>query len=152
MSLGTSKKLYDMRDALGDSIVAAAIGWTADTIVIKRQTDLWNDVATAIQCSANGAVLHIGVAEGTVTEDTGLEMDITLTLTIMCFPQVADSAIPEETLWESLVKHVHDLRLFSTDSYAYRFRFKSFTDVEITLEDGPRYLGRQSVFTRRLSL
>lgn len=152
MSLGTSKKLYDMRDALGDSIIAAAIGWTADTILIKRQTDLWNDVATAIQCSKNGAVLHIGVAEGAATEEAGLEMDVTLALTILCLPQLTDGAIPEETLWEDLVKHVHDLRLVSTDPYAYRFRFKSFSDIEIDSDRGTAYLGRQTVFIRKLSL
>ena len=152
MSMGTSKKLYDMRDALGDSIIAAAIGWTADSVIIKRQTDLWNDVATAIQCSKNGAVLHIGTADGKVTEDTGLEMDLTLSLTILCLPQVLDGAIPEETLWEDLVKHVHDLRLAATDPYAYRFRFQSFSDIEIEADHGTAYLGRQSVFIRRLSL
>ena len=152
MSVGTSKKLYDIRAALAASIIAADIGWTADIIILKRQTDLWNDVATAIATSDNDAVLHIGVAEGAVTEDTGLEMDLTLSLTILCRPQPAKGAIPEETLWESLVKHVHDLRLAATDSYAYRFRFKSFSDIEIESDHGTAYLGRQTVFVRRLSL
>lgn len=144
-------QLYDMREALRDSIIAAGIGWTADTILLKRQTDLWNDVATAISASAAGAVLHIGVAEGNSTEDDGLEMEVTVPLTILCLPQCDDGATPEEDLWEALVTHVHDLRLGS-EPFGYRFRFQSFTDLEIDADGGTGYLGRQTVFKRNLSL
>lgn len=144
-------KLYDMRADLAAAIIAANIGWTAQTILIKRQADLWNDVATAIHCSKSGAILHIGIAEGKSTEDNSLEMDVTIPLTILCLPQVEEDATPEEDLWEALVQKVHDLRL-GNDAYAYRFRFKSFTDLEIEADGGTGYLGRQTVFERRLSL
>lgn len=146
-------KLYDMREALADSIIAANIGWTADTVLIKRQTDLWNDVATAISASgSSGAVLHIGVAEGDAQGEDDLEMEVTVPLTILILPQCApDGATPEEDLWEALVKHVHDLRLGSLP-HAYRFRFRSFSDVEIEADGGTGYLGRQTVFVRKLSL
>jgi hypothetical protein len=144
-------KLYDIRAALAASIVAADIGWTADSIVIKRQTDLWNDVATAIAGTANGAVLHIGVAEGSSTEEDGLEMEVTVPLTILCLPQVDEDATPEEDLWEALVLHVHDLRLGEAH-HSYRLRFKSFTDLEIEADGGTGYLGRQTVFVRKLSI
>ena len=144
-------KLYDMRADLAASIIAADIGWTADTIILKRQTDLWNDVATSICASAAGAVLHIGVAEGRSSEEDGLELEITVPLTILCLPQVEEGATPEEDLWEALVSHVHDLRL-GTDHHAYRFRLKSFTDLEIEADRGTGYLGRQTVFTRKLSI
>jgi hypothetical protein len=144
-------KLYDLREALAASIVTADIGWAAGDIILRRQTDLWNDVATAIAGSKNGAVLHIGVAEGDSTEEDGLEMNVTVPLTILCLPQVLQDAAPEEDLWEALVKHVHDLRL-SADSFYYRFRFKSFSDVEIEADGGTGYLGRQTVFQRKLSL
>lgn len=144
-------KLYDMREALAASIIAADIGWTADTVLIKRQTDLWNDVATAMAASSSGAVLHIGVAEGSSAEDDGLEMEVTVPLTILCLPQCEAGAIPEEDLWEDLVRHVHDLRL-GTLPHSYRFRFRSFSDLEIEADRGTGYLGRQTVFVRRLSL
>jgi hypothetical protein len=144
-------QLYDMREALAASIIAADIGWTAADIILKRQTDLWNDVATALAGSETGAVLHIGVAEGDSTEEDGLEMNVTVPLTILCPPNLTEGATPEEDLWEALVTHVHDLRLGS-DSFAYRFRFKSFTDVEIEADGGTGYLGRQTIFQRKLSL
>lgn len=144
-------KLYDMRQALADSIIAAGIGWTADTVLIKRQTDLWNDVATAIASSKSGAVLHIGVAEGDAQGEDDLEMEVSVPLTILCLPQCEEGATPEEDLWEAMVRHVHDLRL-GTDHHAYRFRFKSFSDLEIEADGGTGYLGRQTIFTRRLSL
>jgi hypothetical protein len=144
-------KLYDMRQALADSIIAAGIGWTADTVLIKRQTDLWNDVATSIASSKSGAVLHIGVAEGDSQGADDLEMEVSVPLTILCLPQCEEGATPEEDLWEAMVKHVHDLRL-GTDHHAYRFKFKSFSDLEIEADGGTGYLGRQTIFTRRLSL
>ena len=144
-------KLYDFRSDLAAAIVAADIGWTADTIIILRQGDLWNAVATAINGSGNGAVLHIGIAEGKASEEAGLEMDITVPLTILCLPQVEPDAKPEEDLWEALVKFVHDLRL-NGEPWAYRFKIKSFSDIEVQTDGGTGYLGRQTSFTKHLSL
>lgn len=144
-------KLFDLRQALADSIVAADIGWTANSIIILRQTDLWNAVALAINESEHGCVLHIGVAEGDSTEDDSLEMEVSVPLTILCLPQVVANATPEEDLWEELVRHVHDLRV-GTEHYAYRFRFKSFADIEVEADGGTGYLARQTVFKRQLSL
>lgn len=144
-------QLYDMRAALAASIVAANIGWRVEDIVFKRQTDLWNDVATAINTARHGAVLHIGIAEGDSADDEELELNVTIPVTILCLPQLRSGAMPEEDLWEALVKHVHDLRLGS-DPWAYRFRFRSFTDLEIEADGGTGYLGRQTVFQRKLSL
>lgn len=144
-------KLYDMRADLAASIIAAGIGWTADSVIFKRQGSVWNDVASMIAASSIGAVLHLGIAEGTSSEEDGLEMEITVPLTIICLPQVLEDATPEEDLWEDLVNHVHDLRLGS-DHHAYRFRLKSFTDLDIEADGGTAYLGRQTIFTRKLSL
>lgn len=145
-------KLYDMRRALAASIITANIGWRDETILYKRQSDLWNDVAVALNGSPHGAILHIGVAEGQSTEENSLEMEVTLPLTILCLPQVLPGATPEEDLWEALVSHVHDLRLAANDPFAYRFRFKSFSDLEIEAGGGSQYLGRQTNFFRKLSL
>lgn len=143
-------QLYDLRTDLAAAIVAANLGWAADDIILKRQTDVWNDVATALATSRSATVLHLGIAEGAATEESGLEMELTLPVTIVCLPQLVEGATPEEDLWEALVQFIHDLRL--GDAYAYRFRFKSFSDSEISADGGTPYLARQTIFTRKLSL
>ncbi len=145
-------KLYDLRADLAASIIASDIGFTAGNIILKRQTDLWNDVATALAGLGNGLVLHIGIAEGASIEPDSLEMELTIPLTILCLPQVAQDATPEEDVWQALVQHVHGLRLAAVEPYAWRFRFKSFSDLEIQADQGTGYLGRQTVFNKRLSL
>lgn len=142
-------KLFDYRSALKASIVAADIGWTDDTILLKRQTDLWNDVATAIQPSKNGAVLHIGVASGESTDDDDLNMEVSIPITIICLPEVQEGATPEEDLWEDLIKHLQGL-VVGEESWASRYKFKSFTDLEIEADGGTSYLGRQTIFTKHL--
>lgn len=144
-------KLYDIRADLAASIIAADLGFSADNIIIKRQVDLWNDVATSIAASKDGIVLHIGVAEGSSLEDEELEIEASIPLTILCLSQVDEDAKPEEDVWEALVRHVHDLRL-NDDHWAQRFLFKSFSDIEIEADGGSPYLGRQTVFTKRISL
>lgn len=144
-------KLYDMRRTLADKIIAADIGWTMDTVLLKRQTDLWNDVATAIASAANGAVLHIGIADGAGNDGNALLMELTLTLTILVLPVVTDDgATPEEDLWEDLVKFVHGLRVGDRDHCLHEFRFKSFSDGDLQADGGTQYLARQTIFTKSL--
>jgi hypothetical protein len=146
-------RLFQLRQDLAAAIIAAMpTVFSADNVILKRQGDLWNDIATAVAASASGMALHIGIAEGASTEDDGLEMEITVPLTLLCPPEVVAGATPEEDVWETLVAAVHDMRLNPADPYAYRFRFKSFSDIEVPADRGTAYLGRQTVFTRRLSL
>lgn len=145
-------KLFDYREALKTSIVAAGIGWTDETVITKRQTDLWNDVATAIAGEkGNGAVLHIGVASGDSADEDALTMELSVPLTILCRPQVEDGATPEEDLWENLVKHVHGLSL-PNEPHGWRYRFKGFQDLEVEADGGTSYLARQTIFTRTLNI
>lgn len=147
-------KLYDMRQALAARIISFNIGWTDQNILIKRQADLFNEIATKISAAKNPnrAVLHIGIAEGSSTEEDGLEMDLTLPLTIICVPKVVQGQRPEEDLWEDLVTHVHDLRIEEADHWNYRMRFAGFSDIDIEADSGSAWLGRQTIFKRRLSL
>jgi hypothetical protein len=147
-------KLFDMRQALAARIIAADIGWTEETVIIKRQTDLWNDVATAMAAAANNAVLHIGIAEGSAREGFGgLMTDLTLTLTVLCSPVTAPTgATPEEDLWEALVRFVHGLRLEERDHCQLEFRYKSFAESDMEADGGTRYLARQTIFTKALYL
>ncbi len=141
-------QLYDLRAALAAAIVTADIGWTADTILLKRQTDLGNDIATALSTAAHGAVLHIGIAEGSATAKHRLGVELTLPLTIVCLPQVEEGATPEEDLWEALVRFVSGL-ILPGDAHCYsEFRFKSFSDADLTLDGGTAYLARQTVFEK----
>lgn len=149
-------KLFDYRKNLKTAIVDADIGWTAAEVILKRTASLWNDVATAIQASANGAVLHIGVASGERADDDNLLTEITLPITILCLPQVEngadadeDTAGPEEDLWEDLVTFI-DTLVTTNEPSAWQFKFKGFTDLEVEADDGTSYLARQTTFTRTL--
>ena len=145
-------KLYDLREALKAQIVAANLGWTDDTVLIKRQGSFWNQVATAIGAAKNGAVLHIGIATGKPIGDETLEMELSIPLTIVCKPQVSKDAVPEEDLWEALLLFVHDLKLSEDDHCSYRMIFDGFTDLDIEAAGGTSYLGRMTTFKRRLTL
>jgi hypothetical protein len=145
-------KLFDLRDQLKADIVAADIGWVDDSIIIKRQTDLWNDIGTAISAAKHGAALHIGVASGTSTDQYALEMELTMPFTILCTPQVLPDQFPEEDLWEDLVKFVQGKAMEDSGSCLTGFRFKSFSDSELETPGGHKYLARQTIFTKEFSL
>jgi hypothetical protein len=145
-------KLYDIREALAESIAAAGI-FRREEIIIVRQADLFNEIATALSTASNGVCLHIGVAEGKPLGDEEIDYDTAVPLTIICPPELPpQDATPEEDLWEALVKHVNGLRLKPTDHVSYRFRYGPFQDIEVKDDNGSEYLGRQTVFTYRLSL
>jgi len=146
-------KGLNKRQALKDAIVAANIGWIADSIVVKRQTDLWNDISTAMACrkSSHRCALHIGAPEGKRIDEDELEMELTMTLTIVASPTAAPGETPEEDLWENLVKFVDNLTLGTNTPERYRLRYQSHQDVDLD-NDGISYLGRQTVFTMILSL
>lgn len=153
MSGTTDGRMRGMRRELARSIAEALPQWfCADNIILDRQTDVWNDLAAAIAASSHGIALHVGVAEGTATEEDGLEMEITVPLTLVATHQTPPGAAPEEEIWEALTAHVHDLRLCPAETYAQRFRFRSFSDVEMAADRGTPWLGRQTVFLKRLSL
>jgi hypothetical protein len=145
-------KLYDLRATLKADIIAADIGWADDSIIIKRQTDLWNDINTAIGAAKHGAVLHIGIASGNSTDDHSLDMALTMPITILCEPQITEDQFPEEDLWEALVKFIQGRAMEPSDSCLTGFRFKSFSDSEMELPGGYKYLARQTIFTKEFSL
>lgn len=145
-------KLYNLRQDLRDSIIAQDIGWTEDSVIIKRQTSLWNDVATAIDTAKHGCVLHIGIAQGKGEEDEGLLDRVSVILTILTTPQVDDEATPEEDLFEDLLNHVNGLYLTETEHCNNAFKYISWTDQDVVADGGTRYMARQIVFSRRLDL
>jgi hypothetical protein len=145
-------KLLQVRQFLRTHIAAADIGFSEDSIIIRRQSDLWNEVATAIAASENGAILHIGVADGTNSESAGLELEADIPITILALPQIQPDQFPEELLWEDLIKTVQGLKPSAGLPWLYRFRMTRWTDMDLAADDGTTYLGRMTVFTARLSL
>lgn len=141
-----------MRQALAASIIAAEIGWDENSVMHKRTTSLWNDIATAVSVAKGGIVLHIGVTSGKSVDDDDLHMELDVPITIVCAPSVEEETEPaEEQLWEDLVRHVGGLVL-EGDQHAWRFKFDSFSDIEVEADDGTSYFGRQTVFKKQLSL
>lgn len=148
-------KLFSLRRALGDAIIAANIGWTTDNVILLRQGDLWNTIATAISAAKNGMALHIGIAEGVTLGDAGAsDMMLTITLTLICPPQVAADAVPEEDAAEKIMLLVDELGVGSGPRHCFwNFKLRSFADIEFPDPDGGSgFLGRQMVFTRKFSL
>lgn len=146
-------KLYDLRRALADAIIAADMGFTADNTIILRRGDLWNSLATAIGSSAAGLALHIGIAEGAAQGDDNSIIELTIPLTILTLPVIDESAQPEEDVWEALVTFVCGLKLDPWDHVFHEFRFRSFSDIEIPSPDGGTPMtGRQTVFARTITL
>jgi hypothetical protein len=149
-------KLRDLRQAIADSLVTAGI-WQADAILIERQSDFWNDVATAMSAAKHGSILVIGVARGDATEEDELENDLTIPITILAQAACAPDQTPEEDLWEDTVRHLHGRILDYPGGgthYSQRLRYQGFTDAP-ELVDGAfevAQLARQTLFKIRLSL
>jgi hypothetical protein len=142
-------KLYDLRAALKAHLVANA-GWDPEAIIIKRQTDIWNDVAIAIETAKNNLCMVIGVAQGRNPDPDGkLIMDLTVPVTILATITLEEGATPEEDVWEQMVLAVHGTSLHPTGHCRFEFQFESFAD-DIELGDGrPQWIARQTVFKVR---
>jgi len=146
--------LYDLRSGVKDALVAANIGWTAETVIINRQekddNDLWNSIATAVSRAKHRCVLHIGVAKGDPLDDSGdANMTVALPITILAEPNIRPDSMPEEDLWEATVRFMCGLKLQDGDLPYQAFKFGGFQDMS---EDTPGYLSRQTLFTTALYL
>lgn len=151
--------LFDLRKSYQAALVASGL-WNEEAIIIKRQTDIWNDIAFAMEATKNGCVLVIGVAAGRKNKGQGsgngkLDLQLTMPFTIFCAPVIDESdenaPPPEEDIWENTIGFL--------DGYAgndpsgrrkhsmYELSFEDFSD-DVEIADGqPHYLARQSVFS-----
>lgn len=145
-------KLYSLRREIRDLLLAD--GWSADEVIIKRRTNIWNDVAVATGASKHGQCLVIGVAKGTNTarnrgSSKRLHMDVTVPITMIELPTV-DLAQPDEgdededDRWEAMCLLLQGEAL-GRSAIHYELEFDSFEDVE---DDS--YVIRQTVFKTRL--
>jgi hypothetical protein len=148
--------IYDLRAAIRDALVAEGI-WTAGEIILKRQTDIWNDIALAISSSKNRAALIIGVAEGVdgradnqQSTRNHLLQELTIPITTICEIQLTEGATPEEDLWERttlfLSGWVPPLDYTRGRHSDYRLRYQRFSD-DVEMGDGQAsWLARQTIF------
>lgn len=148
--------LYSIRRAVREALISGDL-WTRDEVLIKRRTNIWNDVAVATSASANGQCLVIGVAKGkpAPTQKKGskmLVMEVTIPITLMELPTTDpeepedDAETDEDSRWEQTVMLLQANPL-GRSALHYELDFDSFEDV---LDD--EYVIRQTVFTTRLIL
>jgi hypothetical protein len=141
-------KLYDLRSALKAHLVDEEL-FAEDSIIIKRQTDIWNDIAVAIASTVNSVAVVIGVAEGSSADDDELVMELTVPVTILCPPSLEEGALPEEDLWEAMVKAVHGFVVHPSEHCQWEFKFRNFSDDVELGDNAAQWLARQTVFRVR---
>jgi hypothetical protein len=136
--------LHSLRKAIKDELVAKGL-CEPRSIIIARQTDIWQDIAIAIDNAKDGVVWVIGVAEGSSTDEAILQMDLTIPITSFCNIELEEGATPEETKWETMLNILQEWS--PRRGCMYGMRFKRFSD-DVELADGaPNYLARQTVFS-----
>ena len=142
-------KLHDLRTALKAHLVAQA-GWAPGDIILQRQGDLWNEIATAMSTAVNGACLVIQSAKGRNPDPDGkLVMELTMRVTLICAEQLQEGQTPEEELWETMVLAVHGKSFHPSGNCIYEFQCMEFDD-DVQLADGAgNWLARETVFRVR---
>lgn len=147
-------KFYDVREWIRDTLIAAELGWTTDTILIKRQGgNIWNQVATAMAIAKHNCVLQIECPSGENTEEADLELNVTIQLNLLAAGEILPGTLPEEDIWQAMVKRLHGAKREPSHGWTYRLKLRRFADMEAESDDGgATYLCRQTFFEYRLSL
>lgn len=148
MSAPVISTLLGLRKWLRDSIVAAGLGLAEDAILLHRQGDFWNDVAMAINTAENRVCLKIEHPQGRNTDQSGarLDLNLTITLTLLCEPETDADAVPEEPIFEALMHHIHGLKIPSGPGRPCVFHFlvEGFGEMDVS-----GYLARQIIVAKR---
>lgn len=148
--------LYSLRRAVRTALIDSGI-WTMDEVLIKRRSDIWNDVAVATGTSEGGQCLVVGIAKGVPSRDQAkgskmVVMEVTIPITMIELPNVDpeepadDAATDEETRWEATVLALQANPL-GRSALHYGLEFDGFEDVE-----DEEYVIRQTTFKTRLIL
>lgn len=149
-------KLYDIRKAVKSLLLQDGL-WDEDEVLIKRRTQIWNDISVACQASKHGQCLVVGVAKGTPSNKQNarskrLLMDIIIPVTLIELPTVSDeepsdyAATDEDTRWEETVMRLLGDPLGRSAEH-YELTFDGFEDV-----DDDDYVIRQTTFKTALYL
>ncbi len=132
--------------------------WEESAVITERQTDIWREVAVAVSAATHGCVCVIEDKEGDGSEEDGLEMDLTIAVTILGPVNLTPGAEPEELLWEKTVRRLHNARPICegvTDDWSRRLRFQGWKSAPDMIPDSALeavQLARQTVFKVRFSL
>lgn len=148
--------LYSLRRAIRTLLLADGL-WAEGEVLIKRRTDIWNDVSIATEASKSGQCLVIGVAKGTPVSSQRkgskqLVMEITIPITMIELPNIDpeepadDAETDEDSRWEAMVMRLQGESL-GRSALHYELDFDGFEDV-----DDKEYVIRQTVFKTRLML
>ena len=138
--------LYTLRSQIRDLLLQDGL-WNKDEVIIKRRTDVWNTVATAMAVEgASGQCLVIGTAKGVAAagqRDRGmiLKTTVSIAVTMIELPRVDDAEDPEEdTRWELTVARLLGSSLGRSVAN-FQLVFDGFEDVE-----DKEYVIRQTIF------
>lgn len=125
-------KLYDQRVAIKNSIVAANLGLAETDIVVERRADIINNVKKIVaQRDDNGIALTIEPSSGTNTdlEAEELDFDVSLKVKLWVLPVYNQDTMPEDDIFEPLMKHLHHLQIEDGSHYYNELRVAGFRDV-----------------------
>ena len=137
--------LYQLRSAIRDLLLEGGL-WQADEVLIKRRSDLWNNVAVATGNSEFGQCIVVGVAKGTPARNQSarsqqLLMEITIPITLIELPNVdPDENSAEDDRWEATVMRLMGSPLGRSETH-YELAFDGFEEVS-----DEQYVIRQTTF------
>ena len=148
--------LYDLRKAVQTLLLQDGL-WNAGEVIIKRRSNLWNRVATALATSESGQCLVVGVAKGSPsgvqrTRSQQLMMEVSIPVTLVELPNVDPDEIlnpdgsDEDTRWEQTVMRLLGDPLGRSAEH-YEMTFDGFEDIA-----DEEYVIRQTTFKTKLLL
>jgi hypothetical protein len=148
--------LYKLRRDIRDLLVEDCL-WDREEILIKRRTDIWNDVAVACAASARGQCLVVGVAKGRRVGTSGrrgvktIRLEVTIPLTLMELPNTApeqaeEGEPDEDDRWEATMTRLDGDPLGRSPLH-FQLDLEDFEDVE-----DEEYVIRQTIFKTTLLL
>lgn len=143
--------LYQLRKEIETLLLQDGL-WSADEVIIKRRTDIWNDIAVAAAASDAGQCIVVGVAKGVpskgqIAGSLQLKMEVTIPITLIELPDTDPEENPaEDERWEATVMRLLGSPLGRSETH-YHLDFESFDDV-----DDQDYVIRQTVFKTDLLL
>lgn len=148
--------LYQIRTEIKTLLMADGL-WADGEVIIKRRSELWNTVATAVAASEAGQCIVVGVAKGTPdrSQRVGsrqLLMEISVPITLIESANLSpdDTESPdgtdEDTRWEGTVMRLLGSPLGRSAEH-YEMSFDGFEDIA-----DDEYVIRQTTFKTKLLL
>jgi hypothetical protein len=146
--------LYQVRRGIRELLTEGGL-WAEDEVIIKRRTDIWNDVAVACAASARGQCLVVGVAKGRRMGTSGrrgvktIRLEVTIPITLMELPTIApeqaeEGEPDEDDRWEATVMRLDGDPLGRSPLH-FQLDLEEFEDVE-----DEEYVIRQTIFKTTL--